>query len=102
MIHRDPAKYEPTTHFRQQIKYRDAPKPSRQIAAECIRDGDLKPAHKPYQVVFELERGVTTWRVVAEVNADAYTDENETHPLITIYAKDAHGHNQHGSAFDHA
>lgn len=83
------------------MKYRNAPKPTREIAAECIREGELKPAHQAHQVLFELQQGVTTWRVVAEVNQAAYTDDDETHPLITIYAKDAHGHKEHGSAFAH-
>lgn len=104
MIHRDPSKYSPSTHFLQMCRQRDAPKPSTEIAAECIREGKLRPATdvkedaEDYQVVFEHERGATTWRVVAEARRRAYVEPEATHSLITIYAVNAHGPGFHESA----
>lgn len=98
--HRDPSRYAPSTHFKQACKYRRAPRPTFDIAAETIRRGDVKPAHRDTQVLFEWDAGVTTWRVVAELNPTAYDDPEATHSLVTIYAKDAHGHKHHGSVWD--
>lgn len=91
-VSRDPSDYTKTFHYRQQVKYRALPSPSDTVCAATIREGDLKRAHYDHQVLFEYDYGIHTWRVVAELTAEP------PHPLVTIYAKDAHGRGEHGSA----
>lgn len=89
-VSRDPADYRATQHFTQQVRYRQLPKPTAGLAAEAIREGDLTAATYDHQAAFEHRVGPHTWRVVVDLTGDA------PHPLITIFAKDAHGRGKHG------
>lgn len=89
-VPRDPSAYRQTQHFRQQIRYRQLPSPSVTLVCRAIETGTLKRADRDHQVTFEVATGGYTWRVIADLR------RGPPHPLITVYAVNAHGDGEHG------
>jgi len=90
--------YKTTTHFMERLKYRTDPEPSKEIVKDCLKYGTIKRTHEAQRIIFEHDIGRYTWRVLAQINDEAFTDSEKYHTLLTVY--ETNNHEYHKTVFD--
>lgn len=80
--------YAKTWHFVRREKYRH-PEIQPWIVEELLQEGECSGTEQAYRFVFEREiwshDGTHTWRLVVDVDPEAFLDEDEQHDLVTAY-----------------